>query len=115
MGEHGPYVLFAVVPERANGGSETQFRADNQPKKRGRPRGSRNKMSPALKAAIVEVAEELGGVPYKDWDKLPCGDGLKGFLKSFAIQDLKGFAMLMCRALPPPSRGSRGRRPMQEQ
>ena len=115
MGKNEQYVLSAVAPERANGGSETQFRADNQPKKRGRPRGSRNKMSRALKEMLVEVAEELGRVPYKDWDKLPCGDGLKGFLKSFAIRDLKAFAMLMCRALPSPRRASRGRRPMQEQ
>jgi hypothetical protein len=50
MGENGPYVLSAVVPQRANSGSKTQFRADNQPEKRGRPRGSRNKMSRAFKA-----------------------------------------------------------------
>ena len=49
MGENGPYVLSAVVPQRANSGSKTQFRADNQPEKRGRPRGSRNKMSCAFK------------------------------------------------------------------
>ena len=65
MGDE-PYVLSAVVPERANGGSETQFRADNQPKKRGRPRGSRDKMPRALKEMLVEVAEELGRV------EIPC-------------------------------------------
>jgi hypothetical protein len=95
-------MLSAVVPARANGGSETRFGTDNQPEGRGRPRGSPNKMSPAFKQMLLEVAKELGSVPYKDWDKLPCGDGLKGFLKTLAIQDLKAFAMLMCRALPPP-------------
>jgi hypothetical protein len=117
MGKNEPYVLSAVVPERANGGSETQFRADNQPKKRGRPRGSRNKMPRALKEMLVEVAEELGRVDYKDWDKLLCGedDGHKGYLKFLAIREPKVFAMLICRALPPASRASVRRRPMREQ
>jgi hypothetical protein len=48
MGENEPYVLSAVVPQRAHLGSETQFSADNQPEKRGRPPGSRNKMPRAL-------------------------------------------------------------------
>jgi hypothetical protein len=82
-------MLSAVVAARANGGSETRFDTDNQPEGRGRPRGSPNKMSPAFKQMLLEVAEELGSVPYKDWDKLPCGDGLKGFLKTLAIQDPK--------------------------
>jgi hypothetical protein len=117
MGENGPYVLSAVVPERANSGSKTQFRADNQPEKRGRPRGSRNKMSRALKEMIIEVAEELGRVDPKDWDKLLCGDddGVKGFLKVLAVRELSFFGMLICRALPPPSRASVRRRPMREQ
>jgi hypothetical protein len=91
LGENEPYVLSAVVPERANSGSKTKFRADNQPKKRGRPRGSRNRMPRALKEMLVEVAEELGRVPYKDWDKLLLSggdDGLKGFLKVLAVRDL---------------------------
>jgi hypothetical protein len=74
MGENEPYVLAAVVPERAHMGSETQFSADNQPKKRGRPRGVPNKMSGALKQMIVEVAEELGHVAHRDWEKLLCGE-----------------------------------------
>jgi hypothetical protein len=55
-------ILLAVVPERANGGSNTRFGTDNQPKGRGRPRGSRNKMSPAFKRMLLEVAKELGSV-----------------------------------------------------
>jgi hypothetical protein len=115
MADNEPYVLSLVIPERANSGSKTKFSADNQPEKRGRPKGSRNKMTPAFKQAIVEVAEELGRVDYKDWDKLPCGDGVKGFLKCLAIRDLKVFAMLLYRALPPPGRASRDCRPWQGQ
>jgi hypothetical protein len=117
MGGDEPYILSAVVPQRAHLGSETQFRTDNQPEKRGRPRGSRNKMTRALKEMIVEVAEELGRVAYKHWEKLLCGedDGLKGYLKFLAIREPKVFAMLICRALPPPSRASVRRRPMREQ
>jgi hypothetical protein len=33
-------------------------------------------MSRACKEILVEVAEELGSVDHKDWDKLPCGDSL---------------------------------------
>jgi hypothetical protein len=109
MGENEPYVLAAVVPERAHMGSETQFSADNQPKKRGRPRGARNRMSGALKQMIVEVAEELGHVAHKDWEKLLCGenDDPKGYLKFLAIREPKFFAMLLCRAFPPASRRRR--------
>jgi hypothetical protein len=71
-------------------------------------------MSPAMKEMIVEVAQELGRVPYEDWDKLPCGDGVKGFLKRLAIQDLKLFAMLMYRCIPAPKRASLDRRPYSE-
>jgi hypothetical protein len=115
MGEN-EYVLSAVVPQRANLGSESQFRADNQPEKRGRPRGSRNKMPRALKEMIVAVAEELGCVPYKDWDKLLCGedDGVKGYLKFLAIRQPATFSILMCRCIPSPKRASLGRGPLSE-
>jgi hypothetical protein len=108
------YVLSPVMPQRANSGSRTRFSVENQPARRGRPCASRNRMSPAMKQMIAEVAEELGHVPYKDWDKLPCGEGVKGFLKSMAIRDLKVFAWLVCRALPPPRRPRRDRRPYSE-
>jgi hypothetical protein len=110
------YVISPVIPQRAHLGSETQFRADNQPQKRGRPRGSRNKMPRALKEAIVEVAQEVGSVPYKDWDKLLCGDddGLRGYLKFLAIREPKVFLMLICRILPSPSPASVRRRSMRE-
>jgi hypothetical protein len=116
MGENEPYVLSAVLPQRAHLGSETQFSADNQPEKRGRPPGSRNKMPRALKEMIVEVAEEVGRVPYKDWHKLLCGedDGVKGFLKTLAIREPKVFAMFICRCVPSPKRASRGRGPRPE-
>jgi hypothetical protein len=118
MGKNGPYVFSAVVPGRANSGSKTQFRADNQPERRGRPRGSRNKMSRAFKEMLIEVTEEVGRVAPKDWDKLLCGDddgGLKGYLKVLAVRKPKVFGMLICRAFPPPSRASVRRTPMREQ
>jgi hypothetical protein len=122
----GKNALSAAVPERANAGSKTQFSTDNQPEKRGRPRGSRNKMSRALREMIVEVAEELGRVDPKDWDKLLCGDddGVKGVLKVLAVREPATFgnadmslystsetslclpqanAGTMSRASPPPS------------
>jgi hypothetical protein len=110
------YVISPVIPQRANFDSRTQFSADNQPEKRGRPRGSRNKMPRALKEMLVEVAEEVGRLPRKDWDKLLCGDddGLKGYLKYLAIREPKVFLMLICRALPAPSRASVRRRPIRE-
>jgi hypothetical protein len=116
MGKMEQYVISPVIPQRAHSGSKTQFSADNQPEKRGRPRGSRNKMPGALKELIAEVAEEVGRVARKDWDKLLCGDndGLKGYLKFLAIREPKVFAMLICRALPPPSRASVRRRPIRE-
>jgi hypothetical protein len=46
--------------ERAHAGIETQFRADNQPKQRGRPRGSPDEMPRALK-------ETLSRLP-RSWD-----------------------------------------------
>jgi hypothetical protein len=70
MGKIKKYVISQMIPQRAHIGSESEFRADNQPEKRGRPRGSRNKISPAMKKMILEVIQELGNVPYKDWDKL---------------------------------------------
>jgi hypothetical protein len=112
-----PYVLSPVVPQRANSGSKTQFSAENQPAKRGRPRGSRNKMSPALKQMIAEVAEELGRLDCRDWDKSLRGekDGVKRFLKNLAIRELKVFGWLMCRCVPSTKRASPGRGQMQEQ
>jgi hypothetical protein len=114
MADNETYVLSLVIPERANSGSKTKFSADNQPKKRGRPRGSGNKMSPALKQMIFEVAEELGRIPYEDWGKIPCGDGAKDFIRSLAIRDMKVFLMLMYRSIPPAKRASRDDRPYSE-
>jgi hypothetical protein len=48
-------------------------------------------MPRALKEMIVEVAEEVGRVPYKD--KLLCGDddGVKSYLKVLAIREPEVF------------------------
>jgi hypothetical protein len=68
-------------------------------------------MSPALKEMIAEVAEEVGRVDYKDWDKLLCGDddGVKGYLKYLAIRETAVFGMLLCRCVPSAKRASLGR------
>jgi hypothetical protein len=59
-------------------------------------------MSRALREMIVEVAEELGRVDPKDWDKLLCGDddGVKGVLKVLAVREPATFGMLICRCIP---------------
>jgi hypothetical protein len=46
--------------------------------------------------------------------RIPCGDGVKGFIKSMAIRDLKVFLMLVCRCMPPAKRASLDRRPFSE-
>jgi hypothetical protein len=113
MEEHG---IRLAMPQRANVDSETRFSADRQPERRGRPRGSRNKMSAAFKRTMLEVMQELGGVAREDWDKLLTGDvdDFKGYLKFLAIRHPKVFGALLCRMIPPPPRARRGRRPMQE-
>jgi len=79
------------------------------------PPGSRNKMPRDLKEMIVGVAEEVGRVDHKDWDKLLCGedDGTRGYLKFLAIRQPATFSMLMCRCIPSPKRASLGRAPPQ--
>ncbi len=116
MADNEPYVLSLLIPERANSGSKTQFSADNQPEKRGRPRGSGNKISPAFKKMIVEVAEELGRLDCKDWDKSLCDekDGVKRFLKNLAIREMAIYGMLLCRCVPSAKRASVRRRPTRE-
>jgi hypothetical protein len=107
--------LSPVIPERSNWGTQTQFRTDNQPKRRGRPAGSGNRISPAMRKMILEVMEELGRVDYDDWEKLPCGDGVKGSLKLMAIRNPKSFMRLVGRCLPAPRRASPDDRSWQEQ
>jgi hypothetical protein len=116
MAENEPCVISAVIPQRGHSPNATSFTAENQPKKRGRPKGSPNKMTPAFKQALVEVAEEVGRVDRKDWEKLLCGDddGQKGYLKFLAIREPRVFGMLLYRALPTPSRATVRRRPLEE-
>jgi hypothetical protein len=66
---------------------------------------------------IAEVAEELGRLDCRDWDKSLRGekDGVKRFLKNLAIRELKVFGWLMCRCVPSTKRASPGRGQMQEQ
>lgn len=59
----------------------------------GRPKGSVNKTTAALKDAILMAAAEHGE------DDLGT-DGLKGYLRKVAREDVKAFAGLLGRVLP---------------
>ena len=60
---------------------------------KGRPKGSRNKTTTALKEAILLAAEEHGFNGEGD-------DGLKGYLRMVAGTDVKAFASLLGKVLP---------------
>jgi hypothetical protein len=59
----------------------------------GRPKGSPNRLTKALKDAIILAAEEAG---YDGEGK----DGLVGYLKHVADTDVKAFCGLLGRVLP---------------
>lgn len=67
-------------------------RAD-MPKSPGRPKGSANKTTAVLKEAILLAAEEVG---YDQKGK----DGLTGYLKFVAENDVKAFSGLLGKVLP---------------
>lgn len=60
---------------------------------KGRPKGSANKTTAALKEAILQAAEAVG-VDGKG------KEGLIGYLKRVATQDVKAFASLLGKVLP---------------
>lgn len=60
---------------------------------KGRPKGSLNKTTKALKDAILEAAREHGE---DDEGK----DGLKGYLRKVAREDVKAFSTLLGKVLP---------------
>jgi hypothetical protein len=88
-----------------------KFTADNQPKKRGRPKGSPNKVPREMKDAIVAAMEELGRIPRKDWEKhLAEGgnsDDLTGFFKVLAVHKQALFGRLFVLPLIPRERPPR--------
>lgn len=59
----------------------------------GRPKGQSNKTTTALKEAILQAAAEHGE---DDTGK----DGLKGYLRKVAREDVKAFSGLLGRVLP---------------
>lgn len=67
-------------------------RAD-MPKSPGRPKGSPNKTTAALKDAILLAAKQVG------YDAKGKG-GLTGYLKHVAENDVKAFAALLGKVLP---------------
>ena len=67
----------------------------------GRPKGSPNKTTTALKEAILAAAAEHGE------DDAGTG-GLKGYLRKVAREDVKAFSGLLGRVLPLDVQGSVG-------
>jgi hypothetical protein len=68
--------------------------ADRRPNHgRGRPKGAPNRITKALKDAILSAAEEAG---YDGQGK----DGLTGYLRHVADTDVKAFCGLLGRVLP---------------
>jgi hypothetical protein len=59
----------------------------------GRPKGSPNKTTAALKEAILMAAEEVGADGAGE-------DGLTGYLRNVAKTDVKAFAGLLGKVLP---------------
>ena len=66
-----------------------QFTSDRQPAKRGRKPGTPNKITKALKDAILEAAEQAGGP-----------EGMVGYLKKLAVINSSAFAALLGKVLP---------------
>jgi len=60
---------------------------------KGRPRGALNKTTTALKEAILLAAEEVG------YDRQG-EDGLTGYLRKVAEDDVKAFSSLLGKVLP---------------
>lgn len=59
----------------------------------GRPKGSENKTTKALKEAILGAAEEHGFNGEGE-------DGLQGYLRKVATEDIKAFSGLLGKVLP---------------
>jgi len=68
-------------------------RANKPPKSPGRPKGSPNKTTTALKEAILRAAEEVGADGQGK-------EGVVGYLKHVAREDVKAFAGLLGKVLP---------------
>jgi hypothetical protein len=73
-GQDGTICCIPGDPSAPPFGQRNPIQCRQPARKRGRPRGSRNKMPRVLKEMIAEVAEEVGRVDRKDWDMLLCGD-----------------------------------------
>jgi hypothetical protein len=68
-------------------------RENTTPRSPGRPKGSPNKTTAALKDAIILAAEQTG-------NDGKGRDGLVGYLKHVAATDVKAFAGLIGRVIP---------------
>lgn len=73
--------------------SSTSFRPGQTGNPAGKPKGTPNRTTLALKEAIIEAAE-LTGLDGKG------KDGLIGYLRRVAVEDMKAFSALLGRVLP---------------
>jgi hypothetical protein len=72
--------------------SDTQFKKGEKPGP-GRPPGAQNKLTKTLKEAILQAAEDVGYDGEGD-------EGLVGYLKKVAKEDVKAFSSLLGKVLP---------------
>jgi hypothetical protein len=95
-------VTAVRVPHRI---SQANYSKDRQPQRNpGRPPGSLNKITREMRDAILAAAEELGRVPFSKWaaeieveNQL---DGMKGFYKALAVNELRTFGIILARMMP---------------
>jgi hypothetical protein len=95
-------VTSVRVPHRI---SHANYSKDKQPQHNpGRPPGSLNKITREMRGAILAAAEELGRVPFSKWgaeiEVENQRDGMKGFYKALAVNELRTFAIILARMMP---------------
>jgi hypothetical protein len=78
---------------------------------RGRPPGSVDEISRALQEAAVAAAEELGRTDLDKWaEEANKGDpdnGMTGFFKVIAVEEMRTFLLILARMLPKPQPANR--------
>jgi hypothetical protein len=95
-------------PVRTNHIGGPLFAANNSANRRGRRKGSPNRMGTLLKDAIIKAAEELGEMEYvrtgrngtSRWNWRKGKGGLLGYLKWMGVHEPKAFAVLLGRVIP---------------
>jgi hypothetical protein len=109
-------VLARLMPKPVDDeGNNEMFTKDRPGRGPGRPPGSVDKISRALQEAAIAAAEELGGIDYDKWaEAARKGDpdnGLKGFFKVIAVEEMRTFLLILARMLPKPQPAQEPRSP----